>query len=350
MRRTRRPGVSLKRILVVYTGGTIGMRLDEASGGLVPALSGAELVELDPALRDIALLEVLTWGMRPSTSLSFADVIEIAEVARRGAERDDVDGVVVVQGSDLLEETAFALDLLLDVPKPVVVVSAMRAAEEPGSDARGNLRDAVRLAASPVATGVLVVAAGEIHSAQEVAKVHATDLVAFASPNGGPLGRVSDAGVDLEVAPRGAQIPPPARAARVSLIMAGLDVGAGEVEAALALGAEGIVVAAAGSGQTDPSLLEACRHAMRRDVAVVLATRCLAGSVGVTYAYPGGGAQWARSGAILAGTLSPTKSRVALALALGAGFDRARLEGLFERYRALPSPSAPGDSPELSLA
>ena len=70
----------------------------------------------------------------------------------------------------------------------------------------------------------------------------------------------------------------------------------------------------------------------------------------MTYAYPGGGAQWARSGAILAGTLSPTKCRVALALALGAGFDRARLEGVFERYRALASESAPGDSPELSLA
>jgi L-asparaginase/Glu-tRNA(Gln) amidotransferase subunit D len=137
------------RVLIVYTGGTIGMRPDAVNGGLVPALSGEELVGLDPTLGDIAELDVLAWGAKPSTALSFEDVLDIARTVRRGAERPDIDGIVVVQGTDLLEETAYALDLLLRLGKPLALVGAMRAAEEPGSDAQVNLRDAVRVAATP---------------------------------------------------------------------------------------------------------------------------------------------------------------------------------------------------------
>jgi L-asparaginase len=136
----------------------------------------------------------------------------------------------------------------------------------------------------------------------------------------------------------------------VSLITAGLGVGDRDVEAAVAAGAQGIVVAAAGAGATHPSLFEGGRRAIARGIPVVLATRCHAGSVGTAYAYPGGGGQWARSGAILAGTLSPVKCRVALALGLGAGLDRAELDRLFERYRTSVGEAPPDDSPELRVA
>jgi L-asparaginase len=323
----------MSRILIIYTGGTIGMRPDAASGGLVPALSGAELIDLDPALGDIAQLEVVTWGAKPSSALSFADVLDIARSVSRGAERPDVDGVVVVQGTDLLEETAFALDLLIEAGKPLVLVGAMRAAEDPGSDAQGNLRDAVRVAATPAAagSGAVVVAAGEVHAAGDVVKAHSTSLDAFASPNAGPLGTVSGAGLELRRRAAGPRIPIPDAAARVAVIVAGIGADGLEVTAALHCGAAGLVIAAAGSGQTHPGVLERSAEAMARGIPVVLATRCHAGAVHTTYGYPGGGARWARAGAILAGTLTPAKCRVALALGIGAGLDRAELAGVVAR-------------------
>jgi L-asparaginase len=322
---------AVSRVLLVYTGGTIGMRPDAASGGLVPALSGAELVELDPALGGIAELEVLTWGAKPSSALDFADVLDIAGVVRAGAGRPDVDGIVVVQGTDLIEETAFALDLLLDARKPVVVVGAMRAAEEAGSDAAANLRDAVRVAATPEAAGagVVVVAGDRVHSAVDVVKTHSTALDAFTSPNGGALGTVKEASA-LPRRRRAPRLPTPPAAAEVVIVAAGLGVAGIEVRLALGAGAAGLVVMAAGSGQTHPGLLAGVADALRSGMPVVVASRCLAGGVNTTYGYAGGGAQWARAGAILAGTLAPAKCRVALALGIGGGLGRDELADVIE--------------------
>jgi len=88
------------------------------------------------------------------------------------------------------------------------------------------------------------------------------------------------------------------------------------------------VVEATGSGNTDPDLLAAAREAMDAGLPVVLTTRCAAGPVGPDYGFPGGGATWRDAGAILAGTLSGPKARVALALGLAAGLDAAELAAL----------------------
>ncbi len=101
------------------------------------------------------------------------------------------------------------------------------------------------------------------------------------------------------------------------------------LRAALAQGARGVVVEATGSGNTDPDLLAAGVEAMAAGVPVVLATRCASGPVGPFYGFPGGGRSWQEAGAIMAGTLSGPKARMALALGLGAGLDRDGLAGLF---------------------
>ena len=117
-------------------------------------------------------------------------------------------------------------------------------------------------------------------------------------------------------------------AERVHLITATVAMDGTLLDAAVAAGADGIVVAATGAGNTDPRLLAAAVRAMDAGIPVALASRCPSGAAGAAYAFPGGGATWVRAGAIPVGHLCATKARVALALGLGAGLDRAGLAAL----------------------
>jgi L-asparaginase len=244
---------------------------------------------------------------------------------------------VVVQGTDTIEETSFCWDLVLRGDKPVVVTGAMRSSDEAGFDGPANLRDAIRIAASPVARGLGVVVSlgGSIEPADDVTKLHATALDTFASPNGGSLGRAGPGGVSLVRARAGRrQVTTDRAAERVHLVTATVAMDAGLLDAVVDAGADGIVVAATGSGNTSPELLAAAERAMRSGIPVALASRCVGGRAAAGYAFPGGGANWIRAGALPVGHLCALKARVALALGLGAGLDR---DGLV-RLLADPTP------------
>jgi L-asparaginase len=238
-----------------------------------------------------------------------------------------------VQGTDTIEETAFAWDLVLRSTRPVVVTGAMRASHEDGYDGPANLRRAVTAAAAPALQdiGVVVGLAGTIEAADDATKMHTQAFDTFRSPNVGSLGAVSDDGAVVLERTRGARrslAPTPTDGARVELVNAGISSDGALLEAAVATHARGVVVAATGAGNTSAGLLAAAERAMGEGVTVVLASRCPAGAVSTAYAFPGGGATWVRSGAIPAGTLCAIKARVALALGLGAGLGRDDLAAL----------------------
>ena len=202
-----------------------------------------------------------------------------------------IDGVVVVQGTDTIEETSFAWDLVLRSAKPVVVTGAMRAPHEADFDGPANLRDAVAAAVSPELrdAGVVVTLAGTLEPADDVTKLHTTAFTTFGSPNGGTLGRVADGRVVSERArgPRRRLEPVPTAGARVHLLTAGIGSDGSLLDAAVAAGADGIVVAATGAGNTSPGWLAAAERAMAAGVVVALASRCPAGPVSTAYALPG---------------------------------------------------------------
>ncbi len=323
----------MPRVAVVFTGGTISMGFDPVAGGNVPSLDGAAILARTPGLDAIADVLPIDRGLTPASHFSWDDLLAIAGDAQRALDDPSIDGVVVVQGTDTIEETAFAWDLVLDSPKPVVVTGAMRASHEEGYDGPANLRAAVAVAASSALrdAGVVVSLAGTIEAADDVTKMHTRAFDTFQSPNGGSLGRVVADGavaVDRVRGPRRRLRPVPTFGARVELIQAGIGSDGGLLDAALALGAQGIVVAATGAGNTAVGLLEAAQSAIRGGIPVVLASRCPAGAVSTAYAFPGGGATWIRAGAIQCGTLCAIKARVALALGLGAGLDRDGLATL----------------------
>ena len=316
----------------MFTGGTISMRHDPVAGGNVPVIGGADLLASVPGLAGIADLVVIDRGLKPASHFDFADLFGISAAVEEALGDRGVDGAVVVQGTDTIEETAFFLDLLHDGPKPVVVTGAMRTASAPDYDGPANIRNAVRVAASTEVgggeVGVVVELDGTIHPADEVTKTHASAFDTFQSLNTGRLGRVEGEAVRLD-RPRGRRrhVATSRAAERVYLVTATVATDGTPIDALLASGADGFVVAATGAGNTAATLLAAAERAIASGLPVVVTTRCPAGAASGDYAFPGGGATWLRAGAIPAGHLGGPKARIALALGIGAGLDR---DGLTE--------------------
>ncbi|HEY6609001.1 MAG TPA: asparaginase [Candidatus Limnocylindria bacterium] len=318
----------MARIAVIFTGGTISMRASEA--GNVPVLRGAELLATVAGLDLVAEVEPIDWGLVSASHLTFDQVLEIGTILAGALARPEIDGAVVVQGTDTIDETAFAWDLLPLGPKPVVVVGAMRSASQEAYDGPENLRNAVAVAASPDAReqGVLVAMAGEIHAADDVRKTHTHAHATFQSPNLGRLGMVADGRAAF------ARRRNPVRLARIpdaaALPVPILSVMLDAAPAPLAADPAGLVVAAAGGGNTPPAHLDLARPLIDRGVPVVLTTRCPSGRPLPGYGFPGGSSQWWESGALFSGTLDALKARVLVALGVGAGLGTDELATLFE--------------------
>lgn len=325
----------MPRIAVIFTGGTIAMRRDPDAGGNLPTLRGEDLLATVPGLDAIAGIEPMDWGLVPASHLSFDQVLDIGRRLDEALRRPDIDGALVVQGTDVIEETAFAWDLLPLPAKPVVVVGAMRSASDEGYDGPDNLRNAVTAAADPALAeaGVVVSMAGELHAADDVRKTHTHALDTFQSPNAGRLGMIASGRVMLERHRVPARLPAvPAHAAGpVPLVTVALDDG-GAVESAIGRDPAGMVVAATGGGNTPPSVLAGARALIERGIPVVLTTRCPSGQPRAGYAFPGGSSEWWEAGAIFSGTLGGPKSRVLLSLGLGAGLGTAELAAICEAW------------------
>jgi L-asparaginase len=327
------------RVAVVFTGGTISMRHDPVAGGNVPALSGAEILARVPGLDDVADVVAIDRGRTPASHFTFPALFELWSSIREALADPDVDGAVVVQGTDTIEETAFFFDLLHDGDAPIVVTGAMRTASSPDYDGPANLRRAVAAAASPSlrGAGCVVVLAGTIEPADDVTKTHASSFETFQSLNAGPIGRVDGGGVIVE-RPRGPRrhVATNRAAERVHLVTATVAMDGTPIDALRGAGADGFVIAATGAGNTSAELLAAAERAIADGLPVALTTRSPSGAASADYAFPGGGATWVRAGAILAGHLGGPKARVALALGIGAGLDRDGLAALL----ADPAPAA----------
>jgi L-asparaginase len=327
-------------IALLFTGGTISMKLDPATGAAVPALGSSEILAQVPAMSDVADVEVEDFSRLPGPHATPDQMWRLARRAAAWLERPDVDGLVITHGTDTIEETAYLLDLLLVSPKPVVLVGAMRTVSDPSWDGPSNLLAAARVAASPAARGcgVLVVMDERIMTARDVAKVHTESSGSFASPEFGPLGVVDSGAVIFRRAPppRPVWHDPAAEPGlrvkgietRVDLVAAYTGMTDRPVQSAVDAGARGLAIVAFGRGNVPPSIVPALRNAAAAGVIVTVSSRCLAGRVSARYGYEGGGLQLTEIGAILAGDLSGAKARLLQMVALGLTADPAKARDL----------------------
>lgn len=320
------------RILMVFTGGTISMRVVPGRGA-VPARSGAEILALVPDAATHAQTHVEDFDRLPGPHWTPERMLDLARCLDERLATGRYDGAVVTHGTDTLEETSYFLDLTLRTDVPVVVTGAMRTPDEPTWDGSANLVNAIRCAGSRAAhgLGVLVVLDEVVHAAREVVKLHTEALGAFGSPRGGPLGVVDVDAVHIHRRPdarervRADRVEP-----RVDLVAPALGADGRLLRCAVESGARGIVVQAMGRGNVPPAILAEVKHAIGRGIPVVVASRCTAGRTAPIYGYEGGGFTLHAAGAVFAGDLSPSKARIKLMVLLGAGKPLEEIRASFE--------------------
>jgi L-asparaginase len=319
------------QVAVYSLGGTIAMT-PQSAGGVAPALSAAELLAAVPGLAETGIhVDVHDFRRLPGASLSFGDLLALADEIHRTV-NGGADGVVVTQGTDTIEETAYLLDLVHTKDAPVVVTGAMRSANAAGADGPANLLGALRVAASPEARGLgcLVAFADEIHTARDVRKTHANSVTAFTS-RPGPAGYLAEDRVRIPLRPsRGPTVTgvDPGRTPQVAVVPAVLG-DDGQLLATIAEQVDGLVIAAFGVGHVPAVWVPTLAKAADR-IPVVLATRTGAGSVlASTYGFPGSESDLLARGLISAGTHDPYKARILLWLLLAADADRAGIAAAF---------------------
>ena len=247
-----------------------------------------------------------------SKDMGFDVWVKLAMRVSHFLAQDDVQGIVITQGTDTLEETAYFLQALLAPSKPVVLTCAMRPSNALAPDGPQNLLDALAVASSSCASGVTVVCAGTIYGAEDVQKIHPYRLNAFSAGDAGPIGFVEQGRLRLlRDWPRGQALPlvselTAAAWPRVEIVMSYAGADGTVVRALLKAGVQGLVVAATGNGTVHQDLEAALLLAQQQGVKVLRATRCAEGCL-----LPG-----ANDALPAAPGLTPVKARIALMLAL----------------------------------
>ncbi|MCM2577608.1 asparaginase [Streptomyces meridianus] len=320
-------------------GGTIAMAGAGHGGGVVSRLTGSELTAAVPGLEALGVpLVVHDTHAVPSANLTFPQVLELVAAASRAVE-EGATGVVVTQGTDSLEETAWLIGLVWPHDAPFVLTGAMRNPTLAGADGPANLLAAVRVAASGEARGLgaLVTFNDEIHDPRWIRKTHSTSTATFRSPNAGPVGHIIEGRVRILVRPHH-HVPLPAPpgipafdTARVALHTVTLD-DDGLLLDGLERTHQGLVVAAFGVGHV-PSALAPVLGALAERMPVVLTSRSGSGSVlRSTYGAVGSETDLMRRGLVNGGLLDPYKARVLLRLLLANGAGRDAIADAFARH------------------
>jgi L-asparaginase len=287
-------GKKSQKVVVLATGGTIAGTAVSALDNIdykAAQLSVQELLDAVPGLNDALQDDELVCeqvAQLDSKDMDHATWQTLAQRCVFWLSQPHVGGIVITHGTDTLEETAWFLQQVLEINKPVVLTCAMRPATALSPDGPQNLRDAIALARHPLAKGVFVVCAGRIHDARDVQKVHPYRLDAFSSGDIGPCGHVEQGLVRLSYQGNSSLVHAHAQKVLalpigdwpwVAVLSSHASVDARQVRCLIAEGLHGLVVAGTGNGTVHQCILAALVEAQDQGVAVRLTTRCAEGRI-----------------------------------------------------------------------
>ncbi len=275
-------------VVVIGTGGTIaGTAPDPQAhvGYKAGALTADALIASVPALRG-QRLEVESLAQLDSGDMDHRTWLRLGLAVQRHLARREVAGVVITHGTDTLEETAQFLHLTVAAGKPVVMTAAMRPATAPSPDGPQNLVDAVTVARTQGAHGVLAVLGGQVFAGSELRKVHGYRVDAFTGGDAPPLALVQNGqlrayrpwpdGAPVAAAVLGSN---PQHWPVVDIVTSHAGARGQSLDALVDAGAQGLVIAGTGNGSVHVELLAAALRAQQRGVIVRRASRCVLGGV-----------------------------------------------------------------------
>ncbi len=291
-------------IMVIATGGTIASKRGE-DGASTPVLTGEDLLEFVPGLE--AELRPVDLMAKDSASLTLSDMQRISDAVGSVLQDDDVDGVVVLHGTDAMEETALLVHLQRRISKPVIFTGAQFTADHPQADGPENLAAAIQLACNPASAdkGVLIAFGGRIVPAWGAYKFSSDSTDAFRSAR--------------MIQIQSPVLPAPVGDRRIDTIALYPGCDALHIEASIAADASGVVLAALGSGNTTPCVVEAVRECTCRNIPVAVSSRVPEGLLTPGYGGGGGGYDLGEAGAMHAHTLRPGQARILLAALIASG-------------------------------
>lgn len=323
-----------KHVLIVFTGGTISMKKTMESGKIeVSNTHSALLTEVETHLKNIELSFCELFN-KPSPSIKMDDLFTLAKHINSELEKDIYDGIVLTHGTDVLEETAYFLDLYLNTETPIVMTGSMRSYSDLGFDGFNNLLSSILVASSDESKnrGVLVVLNDEINSASEVTKSHTLALDTFKSLDFGPIGIIDDENVIYyrRVLRNRNGLQPKSLISNVQVIPTFIGQSLDLVNLLIDSGVKGLIVEGLGRGNIPPTLVPGIVRAIENDIPVVLVSRCPKGRVLDTYDYEGGGHHLKKLGVLFAHNLNAQKARIKLILALSTEKDIKKVKSHFD--------------------
>ena len=325
-------------VVILATGGTIAGAA--ASGTQAAYTSGAvtidAMIAAVPGMTNMANIKGEQISNVGSQDMSFDIMLKLAKRINELQKQSDVDGIVVTHGTDTMEETAFFLNLVVKGDKPVVMVGSMRPSTAVSADGPLNLYNAVGVAIDPNARGrgVLVVMNDWIHAAHSLTKTSTTAIQTFMSPLRGVVGVATYGKNDFYNTPTWKHtsksefdVADVTKLPRVDIIFACADMPPDLIDASVANGAKGIVIAGVGNGNMNKASLEAAARAAKKGVVVVRSTRVATGSVGRNVEVNDDELVFVASD-----ELNPQKARLLLSLALLKQRSMTELQNLFTTY------------------
>ena len=325
--------MSLKKILIVFTGGTFSMKIDEKTGGAVPSYSGEELLEKIPQAKELADITCYDFGKYPGPHMTPELMFKLSNTIKDLIKNDEYSGVIITHGTDTLEETAYLLDLTIKTEIPIVLIGSMKNSSEPDWDGPRNLTDAIHVCLDENCRnlGVLVCLNSEVNAASEVTKTYTDEIDTFRSLDFGALGLIEDGKVTINRPPFKLEtVQPDKIVSNVDMLTVYAGMNEKFFKYSVDSGVEGIVVEALGVGNVPPAAFEGIKYAVEKNIPVVLVSRCPAGETLDIYSYPGAG-KWLHSiGVMFAEYLNGQKARIKLILALGKTRNKEELRKIFE--------------------